>query len=300
MNWWNGWRAICCGMFLGTGIVFAEPGPQVRLWNGNAPLAKGAAAWDIPTLQAYPVSRSASGNKTPVPAILICPGGGYGGLAVGHEGDAYARFFNEQGMSAFVLRYRLGSRGYRHPVMLLDAARAMRTIRSQAGRLGIDPGKIGVIGSSAGGHLAATLLTKFDAGDPKSSDQIDRFSSRPDFGVLCYPVISMKEEITHRGSRNNLLGMSPDENMVANLSAELQVRPDTPPCFIWHTAADPVVPVENSLRFASALKAKKIPFALHVYENGSHGIGLALKQAHPWPSELLFWLRENQILKGRP
>ena len=160
--------------------------------------------------------------------------------------------------------------------------------------------KIGVIGSSAGGHLAATLLTKFDNGNPKADNAIDRVSSRPDFGILCYPVISMKNGITHIGSRNNLIGKKPNPELIEELSAELHVRNNTPPCFIWHTAADRGVLPENSMRFASALAKKNIPYDLHIYQKGGHGIGLRAKfpftNAHPWSKDVVFWLKENKII----
>ena len=165
---------------------------------------------------------------------------------------------------------------------------------------GINPDKIGVIGSSAGGHLAATLLTKFDNGNPKADNAIDRVSSRPDFGILCYPVISMKNGITHIGSRNNLIGKKPNPELIEELSAELHVRNNTPPCFIWHTAADRGVLPENSMRFASALAKKNIPYDLHIYQKGGHGIGLRAKfpftNAHPWSKDVVFWLKENKII----
>jgi alpha/beta hydrolase len=276
--------------------VPTTPEKAMRLWEGDAPFAKGKLPQDIPTLQAYFPANA----KKPMPAILICPGGGYGGLAAGHEGEGYAQFFNQNGIAGFVLRYRLGSKGYRHPVMLTDVSRALRTIRANAGQWGINPDKIGVIGSSAGGHLAATLLTKFDNGNPKADNAIDRVSSRPDFGILCYPVISMKNGITHIGSRNNLIGKKPNPELIEELSAELHVRNNTPPCFIWHTAADRGVLPENSMRFAAALAKKNIPYDLHIYQKGGHGIGLRAKfpftNAHPWSKDVVFWLKENKII----
>ncbi len=296
--------AIFCSMVLtaiaDTAPVPTKPEEPVRLWQGSAPFAKGENPYDIPTLQAY---FPASAQK-PMPAILICPGGGYSMLAVGHEGADYAQFFNLHGIAGFVLRYRLGSEqngAYRHPVMLLDVSRALRTIRANAEKWGIDPNKIGVIGSSAGGHLAATLLTKFDAGNPNAEDAVDRVSSRPNFGILCYPVISMKPEVTHKGSQNNLLGKDAPEELLNELSAELHVKPDTPPCFIWHTSEDRGVLPENSILFARALAEKKVPYDLHIYQKGGHGIGLTSKfpytDAHPWSQALIFWLKSaNKII----
>lgn len=266
---------------------------EVRLWSGDAPGARGSKTEDIPTLTPFLVA-----STKPAPAMVICPGGGYGMLA-DHEGSAYAKYLNKSGISCFVLKYRLGSQGYRHPSMLQDAARAVRVVRSKAGEWKIDPTRVGIMGSSAGGHLASTLLTHFDAGDPKASDPIERFSSRPDLGVLCYAVITMGE-FTHGGSKANLLGPNPAEELVKSLSNELQVTPQTPPCFIWHTAEDNAVPVENSMQFAAALRKNGVPFDLHIYQNGAHGIGLADREpfanVHPWAKDLLFWLRERKFL----
>ncbi len=278
----------------------APPSPAVPLWEaGKVPLARGTTPRDTPTLQAYLPAKKAD-SREKMAAVIICPGGGYTGLADGHEGKDYAQFFNLHGVAGFVLRYRLGAAGYRHPVMLTDAARALRTVRANAEKYGIDPNRIGIMGSSAGGHLAATLLTKFDAGKGDAEDPIERVSSRPDFGILCYPVISMKRGITHQGSRDNLLGRNASEEMVNELSAELQVTKETPKCFLWHTAADNTVPVQNSLLFASALAEKKVPFSMHILQEGAHGLGLKAQfpyeDALPWAASLLYWLKENKII----
>ena len=229
----------------------------------------------------------------------MCPGGGYGGLA-GHEGADYALFLNQHGVTAFVLKYRLGSAGYRHPRMLEDAARAVRLVRAKAEMWKVDSKRVGVMGSSAGGHLASTLLTHFDAGKSDAVDPIDKESSRPDLGILCYAVITLGDK-THQGSKHNLLGKDPEAEMVKFLSNELQVTKDTPPCFVWHTAEDKAVPVENSLQFAAALQKNGVPFDLHVYQKGRHGIGLADKapftNAHPWSRDLVFWLKEQKFVK---
>lgn len=259
------------------------------LWPNGAPGALGKADKDIPTLTVFlPPPEKANGA-----AIVVCPGGGYGGLA-GHEGKDYALWLNENGIAAFVLKYRLGSGGYKHPRMLEDAARALRIVRSRAGDYKVDGKRIGIMGSSAGGHLASTLLTHFDEGNAKAEDTIDQVSSRPDFGVLCYPVITMGEK-THQGSKNNLLGPNPSPELVKLLSNEQQVTSNTPPTFIWHTVEDKAVLVDNALMFASALTQAKVPYALHIYEKGPHGIGLA--GGHPWTKELLFWLKERGFTK---
>jgi acetyl esterase/lipase len=228
--------------------------------------------------------------------MLVLPGGGYGGLAA-HEGEGYAHWLADLGITAYVLKYRLGTDGYRHPIMLQDAARALRTVRATARREGRDPARIGIIGSSAGGHLASTLLTHFDAGTPDSPDQIERESSRPDLGILCYPVITLGE-FTHADSRQNLLGENPPAELVQHLSNELHVTADTPPCFIWHTATDGAVPVENALLFASALRRAGVPFALHIYETGAHGLGLPAggRGAPLWDTTCADWLRGRRFL----
>lgn len=265
------------------------------LWNGPAPGALGTAEKDIPTLTVFlPDSGKSTGA-----AMVICPGGGYSHLAA-KEGEDYARFFGKHGISSFVLKYRLGSDGYRYPAIFEDVARALRLVRSEASKWGINPEEVGIIGSSAGGHLAATLLTHYDAGNAKSADLVERVSSRPDFGVLCYPVISMGA-ITHQGSKQNLLGENPSQELVDLLSNEKRVTPNTPPCFIWQTSEDKTVSVENSLVFADALAKNKVPFELHIYEKGRHGLGLGDKypftHALPWTEELLRWLRLRDFVK---
>ena len=270
-------------------LAQGQPTNLFPLWPDGAPGALGKTDKDIPTLRAYLPESGATGA-----AIVICPGGGYAGLA-NHEGDHYARFLNQLGIAGFVLKYRLGSAGYRHPVMLQDAARAVRVVRARAAEWKLDPQKIGIMGSSAGGHLASTLLTHFDAGKPDSEDIIERQSSRPDIGILCYAVISMGQ-FTHQGSRSNLLGKDPSPELIRELSNELQVTKDTPPCFIWHTVEDTAVPVENSLQFAESLRKARVPFDLHIYQKGAHGLGLGSSNYdpakwHPWTKDLAFWLK---------
>jgi acetyl esterase/lipase len=272
-----------------TALVRAEVQPPLPLWPDGAPGALGQRDQDIPTLTPYlPDPAVATGA-----AIVICPGGGYGGLAA-HEGNDYALWLNQHGVAGFVLKYRLGSAGYRHPIMLGDAARAVRLVRAKAADWKVDPKRVGIMGSSAGGHLASTLLTHFDAGKPEASDPIERESSRPDLGILCYAVITLGQ-YTHEGSKENLLGKNPPAELVQFLSNELQVTPQTPPCFVWHTWEDPAVPVENSLQFAAALRKAKVPFDLHIYQQGQHGLGLADKppfaHPHPWAADCLFWLK---------
>jgi len=264
----------------------------IRLWDGDAPAALGQRPQDIPTLTPFPADAAKNNGAS----ILILPGGGYGSLAE-HEGTGYAEWFAAHGVTAYVLKYRLGSNGYRHPTMLNDAARALRLLRTYAKRDGRDPARIGVIGSSAGGHLAATLATHFDAGRADATEAVERESSRPDLAILCYPVISLLE-FAHAGSRKNLLGDKPDPELVKFLSAELQVTKDTPPCFLWHTVEDKTVPVENTLMFAAALRrAGGLP-SVHIYEKGAHGLGLGrpTKPAPPWADQCLYWLQERKFI----
>jgi acetyl esterase/lipase len=275
-------------------LSHAEMQTPIPLWPDGAPGALGTNATDIPTLTPYvPDATNATGA-----AMVICPGGGYGMLAP-HEGNDYALWLNQHGVTCFVLKYRLGSSGYRHPAMLNDAARVVRWVRAHADDYKIDPHRIGIMGSSAGGHLAATLLTHFDAGDANATDVIERHSSRPDIGILCYAVISMGE-FTHHGSKENLLGKNPPPKLVKLLSNELQVTTNTPPCFLWTTFEDTVVPMENTLLFAEALRKNQVPFDLHIYQKGGHGMGLADKppfaHPHPWANDCLFWLKAQNFV----
>ena len=264
---------------------------SIPLWPAAAPGALGTADKDIPTLTPYLAKPELATGA----AVVICPGGGYGGLA-GHEGRDYALWLNTQGIAGLVLKYRLGSAGYRHPVMLNDAARALRCVRARAAEWKLDPTRVGIMGSSAGGHLASTLLTHFDAGDANSTDVVERQSSRPDLGILCYAVISMGPN-THQGSRENLLGKDPSPELVQLLSNELQVTPQTPPCFLWHTWEDSGVKVENTLDFALALRRAGVHFDLHIYEKGGHGLGLGGNPSDP--GKLLDWTRDCATwLKG--
>lgn len=270
----------------------------IRLYESDAPGALGQRPQDIPTLTPFPADAAKRTGAT----MLILPGGGYGNLAE-HEGTGYAEFFAAHGITAYVLKYRLGSNGYRHPVMLNDAARALRMLRAFAKRDGLDPARIGVIGSSAGGHLAATLITHFDPKRPHGpatnpNDPIDAESARPDLGILCYPVISLGE-YAHAGSRKNLLGENPSAELVTALSNELQVTKETPPTFIWHTVEDKTVPVENALLFASALRRAGVPFSLHIYETGAHGLGFGRpgREGPPWADQLLYWFKERKFTR---
>lgn len=287
------WSVAACLLL----VCLARAGEPsaIRLWTGGAPGALGSADKDIPTITPYlPESEKATGA-----AVVICPGGGYGHLAE-HEGKDYALWLKEQGVAGFVLKYRLGSDGYKHPCMLQDAARAVRLVRCRAAEFKVDTDRIGIMGSSAGGHLASTLVTHWDEGKPADEDPVERVSSRPDLGILCYAVVTLGV-FTHQGSKRNLLGDKPPPELVWSLSNELQVTPRTPPCFVWHTWEDPAVPLENSLEFAGSLRRAGVPFDFHIYEKGSHGIGLA--GGHPWTRDCSYWLKARGFLdrpKGSP
>ena len=306
----------------------AEMKAPIPLWPDGAPGARGTNDNDIPTLTPYlrvaanassltrriyapprqralwatstqgTTSLKSQSNATGA-ALVICPGGAYAGLAA-HEGNDYALWLNQHGVTCFVLKYRLGSHGYHYPAEFQDGTRAVRWVRAHATDYKIDPHRVGIMGSSAGGHLASMVLTHFDAGDTNSPDPVDRQSSRPDIGILCYPVITMGE-YTHQGSKDNLLGRNPSPELVKYLSSELQVTANTPPCFLWTTFEDKTVPMENTLMFAGALRKNHVPFDLHVYQKGGHGMGLADKppfaHPHPWAGDCLFWLKAQGFVK---
>ncbi len=254
------------------------------LWPTDTAFAENVTP---PTLTRYDPPQE---DKTGA-SVVVCPGGGYGMLA-DHEGKDVALWLNTLGITAFVLHYRLGPHS-RHPAMMQDAARAVRTVRGLAEDL--DPARIGILGFSAGGHLASTLATHFEAGDPQATDALDRFSSRPDLAVLIYPVISLQEPHGHGGSRYNLLGADAPEELAASLSNHLHVTPGTPPTFLVHTSDDAGVPAENSLLLALALRAAGIPVELHLYESGPHGFGLAEDDPvlGTWPAHCAAWLKRH-------
>jgi acetyl esterase/lipase len=266
------------------------------LWPDGAPLAQGTAAGDRPNLSLY----LAPGDGAHA-AIVVCPGGGYSGLALGHEGHDVGVFCQQHGISAFVLTYRIAPK-YHHPCPMLDVQRALRTVRARAAEWHVDPVRIGVMGFSAGGHLASTAATHFDAGKANDADAIERSSCRPDFAVLVYPVIALDKPHTHQGSKRNLLGPKIDDQaLVADLSNDQRVTKATPPCFLVHTTADTVVPPENSIDFYLALRRAGVPAELHVYEPGQHGFGLAPKDPvlSNWPDLLVAWLRVRGVLPAK-
>lgn len=273
----------------------AAPPKKILLWPEGAPGAKGDQPTDQPTLTIYLPARESQNGA----AVVVCPGGGYGHLAKDHEGSQIAEYFNAFGISAFVLHYRLGSKGYHHPIPLGDAQRALRMVRHGAKQYRIDPKRIGIMGFSAGGHLASTAGTKFDQGKADAKDPIDRVGCRPDFMILCYPVISFTTKFTHQGSKRNLLGkQSNDEKLVRHLSNELQVTRDTPPTFLFHTNEDRGVPPENSVLFYLALRKAGIPAELHIYQKGRHGVGLSPKDPilSTWSKRLKDWMATNRLL----
>ncbi len=264
-----------------------------RLYDGEAPGAKGVADADVPTVTVFtPAADRATGA-----AVVVCPGGGYGGLAP-HEGRPIAEWLNTLGITGVVLKYRLGPK-YRHPVMMNDVARAIRMVRANAAQWKLDPKRIGVMGFSAGGHLASTAATHFDEGTSGAADPIERMSSRPDAAILVYPVITMTDPFTHAGSRRNLLGDNPSAELVALLSNEKHVSDRTPPSFLVHTSDDPVVPLENALLFAMACRKARVPVELHTFEHGPHGIGLATGDPilGVWPAMCARWLDKRGFLK---
>jgi len=277
----------------------AQPAIQdlqvLRLWSGAAPGSQGTAETDIPQMTAY-LPRS---NATDMTAVIVLPGGGYRALSMNSEGRQVANYLNSMGIAAFVLQYRLGPR-YHHPVEIEDAQRALRIVRSHAGEWHIAQNRIGIVGFSAGGHLAATASTRFDSGKPDANDAVDRVSSRPDFAVLCYPVISMTETWTHQGSKLNLLGEGPAPELAKTMSMENAVTAQTPPTFIFQTNADTTVPAENSVYYYLALRKAGVPAEMHVFENGPHGVGLAMYDPalSEWPKLLNNWLRVHGFIKS--
>ncbi|QDT08618.1 alpha/beta hydrolase [Planctomycetes bacterium K23_9] len=267
------------------------PTPQ-PLWANGAPDVTATADGDVPELLITQVE-----SKTPTAAIVILPGGGYGGHAMGHEGYEFATWFQSMGISSAICTYRLRGKGnhgkgYGHPAPMMDAQRAIQTLRARAEALNIDPKRIGVIGFSAGGHLASTVSTKFLDADPDAADPIARVSSRPDFSILCYPVIGLGKPYTHKGSQRNLLGADASAELIASLSNEDQVSQKTPPTFLFHTEADKAVPVENSLQYYEACKRHGVSAELHVFPEGRHGLGLArdIPGANQWPQLCEAWL----------
>ena len=267
----------------------------LRLWSGAAPGAQGTEDADVPKMTIY-LPRSTAAAMT---AVIVMPGGGYRNLAMNHEGRQVANYLNSVGIAAFVLQYRLGPH-YHHPVEIGDAQRAIRIVRSHASEWHIAADRVGVMGFSAGGHLAATVSNHFDAGTADASDPIDRAGSRPDFSILGYPVISLTEPWTHQGSKTMLLGENPSADLAVSLSGERMVTAQAPPTFIFQTNADTTVPAENAIQYFLALRKAGVSAEMHVFESGPHGVGLAIDDPalSEWPKLLVNWLRAHKFVKN--
>ena len=277
-------------LLLSGGIPAMAANTTMVLWPDGAPGAKGTQPADKPAITVHlPAPEKANGA-----AVVICPGGGYGALMMSYEGHDIATWLNEQGVAGIVLQYRIHP--YQHPAPLTDAQRALRTVRAHAAEWKIDPKRIGIMGFSAGGHVASTLGTHYDAGNPKSDDPIERVDCRPDFMVLIYPVITMGPK-THSGSRQNLLGKDPSPELVDLLSNEKQVTAKTPPAFLAHSKLDRVVPVEDSQLFYDALKAHSVAAEFLELPTGDHGLGCG-KGAEwtQWQTRCLEWLKKNKFM----
>ena len=290
-------RLFVAGMLFMLACSTASAEPTHLLWPDGAPGALGTAAKDQPQVTVYlPSKKQATGA-----AVVVCPGGGYGGLASSYEGHDIARWFNSFGVAGVVLDYRHRGKGYGHPAPLQDAQRAIRLTRQRSAAWKIDPARIGIMGFSAGGHLASSAGTHFDQGDPQAKDIVERHSCRPDFMVLCYPVIAFGESYSHRGSQRNLLGPDPTPELVRLMSSEKQVTDKTPPAFVWHTHEDRVVPSENAVQFYLALKRAKVPAELHLFLKGRHGLGLAQGKpgASAWPAACRAWMETSGFLKSK-
>jgi len=293
-NWLRVLLSVVLWGWLAVGIgAAAEPKTEL-LWPSGAPDAKGTEAKDKPTLIIYPAPADSNTGA----AVVICPGGGYGGLAMGHEGHDIAKWFNSFGVTGVICDYRHRGKGYGHPAPLQDAQRAIQTVRARGAEWGVNPQRIGILGFSAGGHLASTAATHFDAGQADATDTVQRVSCRPDFAILCYAVIAFDEPFTHKGSQANLLGKDAPAELVRSLSNEKQVTAQTPPTFLWHTDEDTGVPPENSISFYAALKKSKVPAELHVFERGRHGLGLALAVpgTNQWSKLCEAWMKQRGLL----
>jgi acetyl esterase/lipase len=278
---------------LAPSLLLAAPTREPLYPNGT-PGATGDGPEHTPALTWYPAD-AASNTRV---AVVILPGGGYGTHAINHEGHQIAEWLNGLGISGVIVEYRMSKGGYHHPVPLQDAQRAVRTVRARAVEFGIDPAKIGIIGFSAGGHLASAVITHWDGGDPAAADPVERVNSRPDFAVLCYPVIAFGEPFSHPGSQDNLLGKDADPALLRADTTEKHVTPQTPPTFILQTDADTVVPAEHAVAFYLALRKARVPAELHIYQPGRHGLGLAkgVTGVEQWPAALRAWLVNMKIL----
>ena len=294
-----GWAPFAGLLFCLLAPVARAQTAPILLWPNGAPRATGSDATDQPAITPFPAARPNGA------AIVIFPGGGYISLATDKEGTAPAQFLANQGVSAFVVRYRLGSAGYRHPIEMWDGQRAIRWVRAHAAKYGIDTARVGVLGFSAGGHLASTVSTHFDAGNPSATDTIDRQGCRPAFSLLGYAVITMDLSFTHMGSRNNLLGTNPSQALVDSLSNEKQVTARTPPAFLFHAITDGTVPIKNSQAYHDSLVKRGVPTSLMKFDHGSHGFGMADGKfgspndpvLHAWCDSSVKWLDKQGFFK---
>ncbi|MBN2315037.1 MAG: alpha/beta hydrolase [Sedimentisphaerales bacterium] len=289
---------ICMILAIVSNVAMAASSPHevVLLWPDGAPGAKGNEDGDKPSLTLYlPAKDKANGA-----AVVVCPGGGYGHLAMDHEGHQIAEWLNSLGVAGFILKYRhsRSGAGYGHPAPIQDAQRAIRMVRGHAKEWNVDPDRIGIIGFSAGGHLASSAGTHFQTRYSEAKDAIDECSCRPDFMILGYPVISFTEWYTHKGSRNNLLGKNPAPELVENFSNEKQVTSETPPTFLFLADDDKGVPAENSVYFYLALRKADVPAELHIYEKGGHGFGPGKGKGAcaSWMPRCADWMKGRGIL----
>jgi acetyl esterase/lipase len=278
-------------------VIAAEMTQKILLWPDGAPLVTSDQDTTVPFMTLYPAPARTAART----AVVVCPGGGYLALAMDHEGVKVAEWLNSLGVTAFVLKYRVGTRDGRknkYPVPFMDATRAVRTVRARSKEWGVDPERIGIMGFSAGGHLASTVGTHFDGGKSGSPDAVERSGSRPNFMILVYPVISFRTEYVHRGSRKSLLGENADPALVESLSNETQVTSMTPPTFLIATDEDRSVPAENSILFYLALRKAGVPAELHVYRQGSHGFGMTSKDAvlATWVDRCRDWMKGLGLL----
>jgi acetyl esterase/lipase len=301
LSGWNLSRLLVCTLTLCLAVATrigadeaALPQPErLPLWTDKAPVGDGAFE-NSPPGAAITIHRPAA-DKVTGTAVVICPGGGYGGLADGPEGHGIATWLAGYGITGVVLNYRLpAGRPY---VPLLDAQQAIRLVRAHAKAWNLDPQRIGIMGFSAGGHLASTAATHFDAGDRAAEDQVARQSSRPDFAILVYPVVTMADDKTHHGSKTNLLGADPKPDLVEMFSNEKQVTEKTPPMFLAHAKDDGPVPPENSRRLHEALEAHQVPSEFLELPSGGHGLnGYKGPMWEAWQSRSLAWLKEQKLL----
>jgi acetyl esterase/lipase len=299
-------RFLMFASFVSASLAAPTTAP-IPLWPEGVPGAKAIGDEKVesggrisnvsnPTLTYFPPAVDRPNGTT----AIICPGGGYSMLSFEREGVQYANWLSTLGVSSFVLKYRLGEFG--HPAPLQDVLRAIRFVRSHAGDYKINPDRIGIMGSSAGGHLAASAATLFDHADGKTGAELDNVKARPDFVILMYPVITLKDPAAHSGSRKKLLGAQPDPEKLKLMSLEDQVTAGTPPTLLIHTQEDATVPVENSILFYQALTRAKVPAEMYLFEHGPHGMGMrnGLGTASNWHKRAEEWLQARGLLDSSP